>query len=243
MKIALISDIHGNFDALKAAAREIERQQVDRIYSLGDVIGYGAEPEACVSWVDSNCDGCLTGNHEMMLLNGMDHDQCTPEVCKSVEWTKNIIGDHAKSIISLWPMALTISDMILVHASPHCPEMFNYIMGFFDSQKAFEVMKEEVCFFGHTHYAAVIEENRSGNPKYHKNPFEISLEKGKRYLLNVGSIGQPRNNDPDAQWMIYDMDQRKCSFHKTFYPVKEAQKKIISAGLPLVFARRLTRGR
>lgn len=241
-RLAVISDIHGNNDALQAAAAVMNRQHIDRILCLGDVVGYGAAPQACLEWVRRNCRQVVMGNHEMMVLQETHLQGVGSEVYQVIRWTRGTCDPGTLEYLKSWPLTCHEDAGLMVHGSPWEPEQFHYIFNPWDATQAFGQAGEALILVGHTHRPAVIELSPGHAPQWHALTNPVSLSLHKRYIINVGSIGQPRNGDPRAQWIVWDQDQGAISFHAAPYAVKRAQRKIRAAGLPLWFAERLSQG-
>ncbi len=239
---AVISDIHGNAEALQAAAAVIVHQQVDRILCLGDVVGYGAQPQTCLEWVQQNCQHCVLGNHEMMVMHDDLPWKVRDDVRQVIRWTRTACSSSLLEQVKHWPLILPLRSCLMVHGSPWEPEQFHYIFSPWDASQAFEQAGEALILVGHTHRPAFIEVAPGKSPRWNPLSNLVTLLPDKRYIINVGSIGQPRNGDPRAQWLIWDDTLGIITFHATPYAIDRAQRKILDAGLPRWFAERLAQG-
>jgi len=242
MLLALISDVHGNLEALSAVLEDINKQPVDRIYCLGDVVGYGSEPSLCLELVTKNCDIKLMGNHEYAVLGLEMIDSYTYAAQTSAEWTRRQLTDYDFSIIADFEMERTFDDIYFVHASPFKPDQWHYILSPEEAAIAFEHLKASICFHGHSHIPLIFSEV-SGNQPRKRIGHSFIPDRDNRYLVNIGSVGQPRDNDPRACYVTFDTDEREISFHRVEYDIKTTQKKMAQAQLPEMLIDRLAVGR
>ncbi|MEW6411601.1 MAG: metallophosphoesterase family protein [Candidatus Zixiibacteriota bacterium] len=242
MKLALISDIHGNLEALVSVLNHIEKQKVDKIYCLGDVIGYGSDPVSCLELVGKNCDVKLMGNHEYTALGLTGTDDYNPAARKSSDWTREQLTDREQSIIAEYEMIHPTGDILLVHASPHQPDQWHYIMTPDAARKAFDSFSAKLCFYGHSHVPQIFCEREPELPRMQVGHDFLPDEEG-RYLINVGSVGQPRDNDARACYAIFDTDEYEVLYHRVEYDIETTQEKMTQAKLPRTLVTRLSAGR
>lgn len=232
MRIAIISDIHSNLEALTAALNVIDGQAVDEIICLGDTVGYGANPNECLSLVRERCRFILRGNHEAAITDIADIDSFTENARTAVLWTRNqLTADHLQFLRSL-PLTVSYEQLLFVHASPNDPSTWEYIMNEWDASLALQSFSESICFIGHTHIPAIF--SAGGE--------ERAIVKGNRYLINVGSIGQPRDRNPQLSFGIFDSTAWTYKIFRVSYDVQTASKKIVAANLPLMLGQRLFLG-
>ncbi len=237
MKIAVISDIHSNLDALNAVSRDIEIECVDQVWCLGDIVGYGAHPNECIKWVMENVSKSVLGNHELGVLEMADLEQFNSYARKTIIWTKNNLTDESIDFLSSLPLQAFSDECQLVHDTPESPGSMIYITNEELAYKALISQKRRLCFFGHTHIPAVFKLTSAGAEAIKNRTF---LTSGGRYLINPGSVGQPRDRNPDASYIIFDGE--RIRFKRVPYNVKSAAKSIINAGLPEFLAARLLVG-
>jgi diadenosine tetraphosphatase ApaH/serine/threonine PP2A family protein phosphatase len=237
MKLALISDIHGNLEALVSVF-----EHVDKIHCLGDVIGYGSDPIGCLDLVCNNCDIMLMGNHEYAALGLDDTSDYNPVAKKATVWTIDQLSDRERGLIEKLDMVQAIDDMLLVHASPVEPEQWHYILTPEAALKAFVEMKQNICFFGHTHVPQIYSEREEDIPRMQAG-HDIWTDEENRYLINVGSVGQPRDNDPRACYAIFDTTERELFYHRVSYDIETTQEKMVEACLPQMLVERLSVGK
>lgn len=240
MRIAILSDIHGNFDALKEVASYVEAEEV---MVLGDVVGYGAQPEECVRWVVAKKAKMVMGNHEACLSGILPSSWFNPQAQKAVLWTREQLSAFSLFFLQSLPHVYHRDDIFWVHGSLREP-LEEYLTNAFLARIIFEHFSFWVCFFGHTHVA---EGYVYQDGKMEWIPFaeggEIALSPGKRYLINCGSVGQPRDGNPEASFGIYDLEEQRVRIQRVKYNIEEAARKILRAGLPEGLAYRLWEGR
>lgn len=240
MRIAILSDIHGNFDALEEVASCIEAEEV---LVLGDVVGYGAQPEECVRWVVAKKAKMVMGNHEACLLGILPLSWFNPQAREAVLWTREQLSTFSSLFLQSLPHIYHQDGIFWVHGSLREP-LEEYLTNAFVARTIFEQFSFWVCFFGHTHVA---EGYVYQDGKVEWIPFteggEIVLSPEKRYLINCGSVGQPRDGNPEASFGIYDLEEQRVKVRRVKYNVEEAAGKILRAGLPENLAYRLWEGR
>ena len=242
MKLALISDIHGNLEALTAVLEDIGRQSVDHVHCLGDVIGYGSDPVACLNLVNKNCSIKLMGNHEYVVLGLESMEYYTYVAQTAAEWTRQQLSDYELSFLRDFEMERTLDNLHLVHASPFEPNQWHYILSPEEAAWAFEHLKGNICFHGHSHIPLVFSEAPDSTPRQ-KTGHSFLPSRENRYLINIGSVGQPRDNDPRACYVTFDTLEYAVSYHRVEYDVKTTQHKMAQAQLPEMLISRLSFGR
>lgn len=242
MRLALISDIHANLAAFEAVLADIDKQKVKKIHSLGDVIGYGPEPVECLELVEERCSIKLMGNHEYVVMGLESLSQMNETARKSAEWTISQLGGRGISILADYDMLQTVDHLTLVHASPLDPEHWHYILTLEEAKLAFNSLKTQICLHGHTHLPMVFTLEPDGTIRQ-KSGMDFEPKKNNKYLVNVGSVGQPRDSDPRASYAIFDTDSGKVSFRRVEYDVQSTQNKMMSAEMPRMLIDRLAVGR
>ncbi|MBC7216994.1 MAG: metallophosphoesterase family protein [Candidatus Caldatribacterium sp.] len=240
MRVVLLSDIHGNFDALEAVAQKITDEDV--VLVLGDIIGYGAEPDRCVQWVRERKAQCLLGNHEACLLGMLPLSWFNPKAAEAILWTKRNLSFLNLSFLEALPSSLEAYGCLFVHGSPRSP-VEEYITNPWQAREIFEEGNFTACFFGHTHVAEgyVWDGKRVQHVSFFEGG-ELVFEEGFRYLVNCGSVGQPRDGNPKASFGIFFPEERRLEVQRVEYNVQAAMRKIFLAGLPEVLAYRLEVG-
>lgn len=248
MRIGVLGDIHSNLEALQAVLAHAKSQGVERFVCLGDVVGYNANPHECVQLIRSlNCLATVQGNHDYYASNCGGIFRFNPIAERAVKWTR----EHLTSEDQQWLRALPLTEEVLlseppahfslVHGSLNQPQLWGYVFDFESARAALACQQLQLCFQAHTHIPVTIVQDA----------FEIQLDRdevvtlqdGCKYLVNVGSIGQPRDGDPRASYVVYDIEEGTIAFHRVGYDVAAAQRKILAAdGLPERCAERLGDG-
>jgi diadenosine tetraphosphatase ApaH/serine/threonine PP2A family protein phosphatase len=243
MKNIVFSDVHGNLEALYAALRFIERYPDAKIYSLGDIVGYGANPKECLSEVRKIAHISLAGNHDHAVIGLTTIKHFNPYARAAVIWTADFLDEQDKKYLSGLPLyKKSKKKAFWVHSSPLNPSQWNYIMSIDDAKRNFTGFKEPLCFIGHSHSPMVIVLSPDSKLFFDKNEI-IQIKPENRYIINVGSIGQPRDGDWRACLILYDDETQIIKFIRLEYDLSTTQTKIIQAGLPDFLAERLLYGR
>jgi diadenosine tetraphosphatase ApaH/serine/threonine PP2A family protein phosphatase len=253
MKYAIISDIHGNLDALTTVIKHAKEKGADGFICLGDIIGYGAEPNECIAAIqDLECKYCVMGNHDLYASSEQVTMYFNQVARKAIEWTRNQLTDDNLAWVRSLPYIEHDEDFTVVHSSPHNYDDFNYIMSAREAFLAFSVLKNNLCFIGHSHTPLMVVEGEKcsdpDNPYGHKHPIfhsisgKVKLSRYGRVIINVGSVGQPRDHDKRASFCIYDNDKKELKLHRVSYDIESASKKILEAGLPPFLAERIKAG-
>ncbi len=247
MKYAIISDIHSNLQALKAVLDEIHLLKCDHILSLGDIVGYGAEPNECVGLLREKSAASIIGNHDKVAAGIEEPLNFNPIARETALWTRENLTHENKEYLAALPESKDYGNFIIVHGAISDPD--KYIIGQLEAEPEFDLLRGAgLCFFGHTHVGAVYRRKEKKVQDIYvskiaedKISLEIQLEEEAEHLVNPGSAGQPRDRDPRASYLIYD-DRGSLEFRRVRYDVESAQKKIIEAGLNKVLAERLKYG-
>jgi predicted phosphodiesterase len=241
MKILVLSDIHGNLSALNAVLEDTG--DVDAVWCLGDIVGYGPDPNECVSTIREipNCT-CLQGNHDRAAVGLIDTTTFNPEAQTALHWTKNVLASENRAFLLENPNRLEKRDVTLAHGSPRQP-VWEYIMDVYTASVNFEYFDTDYCFVGHTHLPALFTmEEHKRFAKGEVPPIDQEIQIPARSILNPGSVGQPRDEDPRASYAVYDPEQHIWLQHRISYPVQEVQDRMRVAGLPDVHIQRLEMG-
>ena len=232
MKFALISDIHANLQALESALAAIDAEGADAIYCMGDVVGYGADPGPCIDLIRDRCDGVVMGNHDLAVADGTNIGWLPPDGQIAAEYQRGVLSDDQRIWLKSLPYTLSTDAISCVHASPMEPDKWIRIESFFLAQAQFDYFDSNVCFVGHTHLPAILAD-RLG---------VLRVRPGHRYLINVGSVGQPRDGDSRASVGFFDSDAFAYRLERIPYNVDQACERILTAKLPSSLARRLQKG-
>ncbi len=232
MRIAILSDIHSNLPALEAALSIVDAARVDAIYCLGDIVGYGASPNECLDIIRARATVVLRGNHDHAIVEPKLSRYFSKSGRAASEWTRKKLTPENIDFIGSLPFRLETEVCTLVHASPMEPEAWEYVLSLDVAEEQFTAFTTPVCFIGHTHIPIVCGEDLR----------TFSFRKGVRMLVNVGSVGQPRDGNPQLSFGIFDTEKWEYRNVREGYDIEAAAKKIREAGLPDVLARRLFEG-
>jgi predicted phosphodiesterase len=241
MRVAVISDIHGNYHALEAVLTEVLTEAPDEIWCLGDTVGYGPDPNRCCAAVAEYAKLCLAGNHDLAVIGSLSVDDFNGDAAAAVRWTQGVLDPSARGFLEGLAPAATRNGAALFHGSPRDP-VWDYVLSEEGARLSFETVSAPLIMVGHSHVALALStdgENISGGLAHAGD--EVGLAKA-RWLLNPGSVGQPRGGDPRAAWLMLDLDAGWGWFRRTEYPIEKTQADIRSAGLPATLAARLTLG-
>ncbi len=244
MKILILSDVHGNLEALEAVLSAAS--DVDRSWCLGDLVGYGPDPEACVARIRGRCSLVLAGNHDLGVTGRLNLGDFNPVAAEALLWTRSRLSPEALAYLKGLPSQVEVPELgvLLVHGSPRDP-VWEYI---FSPGQILEVLRETpvpLTFVGHTHNAFwAAYDPESGELEVEGRPAgqTLRLEGGRRYLINPGSVGQPRDGDPRAAFALWDTETGEIRFERVEYDLRAVQMKILRAGLPPQLAERLSYG-
>ncbi len=245
MRLALLSDIHSNLPALEAVLASAEAAGVDEAWCLGDVVGYGAQPNECTALVRERCSVCLVGNHDLAVLEQLDISTFSPAAAAAVHWTRQRIEKSAVDFLSALDSADESRDVALYHASPRDP-VWEYVLWPDQAAECIRAQARRVAFVGHSHVAlffALASEAPGGQPQDARGAqaaggTTLDLGRG-RWLINPGSVGQPRDGDPRAAWLELDTEAWRATFHRVEYEIDRAADAIVATDLPEHLARRL----
>jgi diadenosine tetraphosphatase ApaH/serine/threonine PP2A family protein phosphatase len=239
MIYAIISDIHGNLEALNSALKEIDRIRADKVLCLGDIVGYGANPNECIDTLKQRGIESISGNHDAVACGKKEPIGFNPVAKKAILWTRNALTQENKEFLWNLPDTRQYGEFIAVHGSISDPDL--YILSTYDALMEFKLMQDQsICFFGHTHVRiSYVFCNGEVQSLFHN---EFRIKPDKKYLINPGSIGQPRDRDPRASFLIYDTVEKSIRFIRVNYDIPKAQAKIVKAGLDKWLADRLLLG-
>lgn len=236
MRIAILSDIHGNLEALNAAMEYIRGNDIDTIYCLGDVVGYGPNPNECVDIIRNNCEKVVIGNHDHAVL-GLTSTEYFNDFAKiSTYWTSNILTDENREFLKSLSFKEVVGDILLVHSTPSNPTMWHYILSEIDARQELGHFEQKICFIGHSHFPIIFYADGFSRKS------KMILDNSERYIVNVGSIGQPRDGNPKSCFCVYNDATHEIEYVRLDYEVQKTREKIISAGLPVFLADRLIKG-
>ena len=242
MRYIIFSDLHSNLEALKKFEKEIAMIAHDKIVCLGDIVGYGADPNPCVEWVMNNANICIAGYHDWAAVNKTNTTYFSSHAYKSFLWTREKLTEKNKEFLRSLPLDHEEDDIYWVHASPYKPRSWYYLTSKAEAKQNFKNFKTSTCFVGHSHKPIILEQTLDGEVnEYVADNWKIEPEN--RYIFNDGSFGQPRDGNPNPTFMIYDSEEEIVKTHRFEYDLSSTQNKIRNSGLPLSLAERLAQGR
>ena len=250
MRYAILSDIHANLEALSAALEHLSGEHIDTYLCTGDILGYGADPSPCLDRLQSLQAVCVAGNHEWGCIGKLDVQWFHEAARRALEWTRDQLGFADLDVLRRMPLTAQVGPCTLVHGTLRCPERFEYLT---DLAQAIEMamhLRTPIGVYGHTHVPCLIEYD----PQHHRlgriltqdaelRDARLLPDPGLRYVINPGSVGQPRDGDPRASVAILDAEARTVSIRRVPYDLAVTQRKIRAAGLPAFLAERLALGR
>jgi diadenosine tetraphosphatase ApaH/serine/threonine PP2A family protein phosphatase len=246
VRVAALSDIHANLPALEAVLEAIDVAGMDEIWCLGDVIGYGAEPDECTDLVRKRCDVCLVGNHDLAVLGALDVSAFSEAAAAAVSWTRAHVAERTLELLRELEPTGERQGIGLFHASPRDP-VWEYVLSAEQADACLDAHSERIGLIGHSHVSLFFvragedeqEDEIRGSQAGDDTLLELAAG---RWLINPGSVGQPRDGDPRAAWLELDTDAGTARFHRVGYDIERAAASIIAAGLPRRLADRLQVG-
>jgi diadenosine tetraphosphatase ApaH/serine/threonine PP2A family protein phosphatase len=241
MRWVILSDVHGNLEAFQAVIEDMRAEKADQIAFLGDVVGYGADPNECLSLLRNLTEWVIAGNHDYGAVGLTDIDVFNPVARSAILWTREELSEENQAYLRRLLLFRKNGSVTFVHATPNQPEEWYYLFTFPEAEEAFLSLSGDIAFVGHSHRPLILAKAGSGEVEA-VNPEEAILKPGVRYIINVGSVGQPRDGHPEAAYGLYDEDTKKFRLKRVPYDVETTQRKIIRAGLPPFLAQRLSRG-
>jgi predicted phosphodiesterase len=234
VRLAILSDIHSNLEALDRALRAVDEADVDAVYCLGDVVGYNADPAACVDRVREHCDAVVLGNHDAAVARKADVNFLPADGQEAARHNRTQLSDAQRDYLADLPLTHTADNCTFVHATPDAPTAWKRLTAYPAAQAQFDHFDTDVCFIGHTHSPAVMADSLG----------IFRVRAGHRYLINVGSVGQPRDGNPKLSFGLFDTDTLEYENVRLDYDVATAARKIRQADrLPNTLADRLEEGR
>jgi len=240
-RIALLTDVHGNLPAFEAVLADVDAQSVDVIWFLGDLVGYGAQPDECVQLAAGRCDLCLAGNHDLGVLDRIDIGDFSPTAAKAALWTREHASQETLAFLGALEPSKLGGPIGLYHASPRDP-IWEYVLSAMQAEECMDLMPDRVGAIGHSHVA--LRFTRDGGDvagEQVKGGSVLDLSRGD-WLVNPGSVGQPRDGDPRAAWMLLDVGAWTGEWRRVEYAIDDAAQAIVEAGLPRSLGERLYLG-
>lgn len=240
MRIGIFGDIHSNLEALDAVLDYFIKEKVKDLVCLGDIVGYGADPIPCIDRVRELGCPVIAGNHDFAVVDKINVDFFNSYAREAALWTRKVLKPEHKSFLANLPLVKKFDGCTAVHSTLHAPELFEYIQTSYDAELSFENLDTAVCFVGHSHVPVAFFQRKAVS--FSLDPV-IKIERRAKTIVNVGSVGQPRDENPDACFAIYDSQQDVVQICRVAYDIDKAAHKIVKAGLPEILAERLRYGR
>jgi len=242
MKVAVISDIHSNRHAFEATLEAIADTDAAELWCLGDLVGYGAEPDACVELAREHAAVCLAGNHDLAVTGEISLEEFSRGASLAAQWTREVIEPQNLAFLEGLSPKGEEGVVGLFHASPRDP-VWEYVLSTLLAELCLDAQRQRICLIGHSHVALsfVRNEGQLATGEARRDGAELDVADGE-WLLNPGSVGQPRDGDPRAAWLMLDLDHMAASFHRSEYDIAGAAAAIRAARLPDSLAERLEYG-
>jgi predicted phosphodiesterase len=240
MRVAVISDIHANYHALETVLAEIDAARIDVVWCLGDTVGYGPRPNDCCETVQSRADQSLVGNHDLVVLGELAVSDFNDEAAAAATWTASVLTEQSRAFLAGLEPCARLDGVELFHASARDP-VWEYVLTEEAAHATLELAEAPLVLVGHSHVALALRldgETVAGGLA----PGGTEVQLSGRWLLNPGSVGQPRDGDPRAAWLLLDLERRFAAFHRVAYPIEKTQSEMRERGLPPALAARLERG-
>jgi diadenosine tetraphosphatase ApaH/serine/threonine PP2A family protein phosphatase len=244
VRYAVLSDVHGNLEALETVLEEVRRERPDVYLCLGDVVGYGPNPNECASRIQDLGGPVVAGNHDLAAVGALDTSTFSPLARAAIEWTIGVISEDTRRWLVSLPDRLEAPDFLAVHGSPRDPAE-EYILDLPTSLAIFSKHPFALCLVGHSHVPGTFVLGADGTVSARSLPVgkDVRLLRSSRYIVNVGSVGQPRDGDPRASYLLLDTEARTVTLRRLPYPIAATQEKMTTRGLPVQLAQRLAVGR
>jgi predicted phosphodiesterase len=240
MRFAVIADIHANLEALQTVLQDTREQGCTHYVCLGDVVGYGANPKECLDIIREMDIPCVKGNHDEYCSTDEALEGFNPHAAEAVHWTRKQITEEDKQWLRDLKYVRMVTGFTLVHSTLDAPHRWQYVFDKLAAATSFTYQNTQVCFFGHTHVpVAFMRDSVVRGGTYSR----FKVDPAKKYFVNVGAVGQPRDNNPKAAYVVFDMDEGTIELRRLDYDIAGAQQKIRQAGLPERLAERLAYGR
>jgi predicted phosphodiesterase len=241
VKIAVVSDIHANWHALEAVLADFETQQPDEVWCLGDLVGYGPQPNRCTAELAGRTTLCLAGNHDLGVLGRLELSEFSPDAAAVARWTQGILEDEARSFLSSLEPKGARDGVEMFHGSPHDP-VWEYVLSESAARRAFDETTAHILLVGHSHIPIALRlDDGMVAGGLAKGGSDLDLSGG-RWLINPGAVGQPRDGDARAAYLLLDLEAQHAHFRRVPYDIEATQAEIRSEGLPEDLAARLAGG-
>lgn len=240
MRYAILSDIHANLDALETVVRAAQGDGVDHLVCLGDVVGYGPQPAECLQLLQRHNATVIAGNHDFAVAGKLDISNFNVYAREATLWTRDHLNDAALSYLAELPLVVELDGFTAVHGTLHTPELFDYVQTSYDAHLSMQEMRQPLCVIGHSHVPITFVQDEAIG--YRLDPV-ARIQPHTKTIINVGSVGQPRDYDPRASWAVYDASDQTVELRRIRYDIDSVVRKICEAGLPRPLGERLRSGR
>jgi diadenosine tetraphosphatase ApaH/serine/threonine PP2A family protein phosphatase len=241
-RVAIVSDVHGNLPAFQAVLEDVRSAEADSIWCLGDLVGYGAQPDECVQLARERCELCLAGNHDLVVTGEIDINDFSHAAAAAAEWTREHIASESLDYLRSLDPTDDGRAIGLYHASPRDP-VWEYVLSTIQAGECIDLMAPRLGAIGHSHVALFFHRADDSGVvgAQARDGMRLDLSSGE-WLINPGGVGQPRDGDPRAAWLLLDTQDWTAAWHRVEYPIEAAAEAIRDAGLPAVLAERLYTG-
>ena len=240
MRFAIFSDVHANLEALEAVLADAHQRKCKHFVCLGDVVGYNANPTECLERVRELDCPTVKGNHDEQASISRSSTDFNELAERAIKWTRDRLAEKDKQWLRDLPFQKQVRDFTIVHATLDTPAQWGYVFNNLDAAASFTYQRTTVCFFGHTHVPMVFIRDEGVRRELIDH---VRIEPGRKYFINVGSVGQPRDGNWRPAYCVYDIENNLVQQVRVKYDLATAQKKVIEAGLPRMLAERLAMGR
>lgn len=245
MRFGLFSDVHSNLEAFERVLEALKKEQVEKYVFTGDIVGYGASPRECLELLrqlkETQDLNWVAGNHDYAVCQLTRYDHFASHAKEAVDWTKKVLDRKDIEYLTRMPLVERVAaSFIITHANLELPQEWGYIFDAEDASSSFDALTDQICFIGHTHQPVVFTKCKTVEASIRS---EIVIRKDAQYIINLGSVGQPRDGNPQATYGVYDSEAGRVEIKRISYDIKKAQEKIIKAGLPRILADRLSFGK
>ncbi len=240
MRYAIISDVHANLEALKAVSEKLREEDFDSLLFLGDSIGYGPNPNECIEALREEATVLIAGNHDWASIGLTDIAYFNSHARTAIEWTTGVLSDENRAFLKKLPIAKSLkhNNIYIAHSTPKEPEQWHYLLTSRDAYINFQFFTERICLIGHSHQPFIVEQNPEGEVSVYED--SVHFKEGYRYIVNAGSVGQPRDGNPQASYAL--LHENFIEIKRVSYDIVLTQKKMRGAGLPSALINRLSRG-
>ncbi len=242
MRYGIFSDVHSNLEALDAVIKAYEPESIDQYLCIGDSVGYAINPNECIVKIRVLQAISVAGNHDWASINLFSLDNLNPLARQGILWTMNHLSQESRDFLNQLSLVYKNEYFTLLHGSLDCPGEFNYTYTSEDAWRTFCILETKICFIGHSHIPGIFIRDITDNIRYLEGP-SVDIEDYNSYIVNVGSVGQPRDGNPKAAFCIYDTDTGGIEIKRVQYNAEETRNKIINAGLPRRLGDRLLIGK